>query len=142
MADGKSLATKQLEAIAEWERSPFIRGLLTGAKGAIVGGAAGAAAQAIRGKSMLPGAILGALGTGLLAGAAKAAAQDISNQESEAALRYHAERIKTREPYFFLPKKKELIPLFRRSQTEAHRVDETSASVTDHSDNMRPTYSG
>ena len=114
----KSLSVKATEEGIVFERSPFIRGLLSGAKGALLGAAAGAAVQAVRGKSLIPGAVLGAIGTAIMAGAARSATQDLENQETEAKLRYHAERIKTREPYFFMPKRDTLLPLIRRLQAQ------------------------
>lgn len=116
----KSLLTSTIEEGEAWQRSPFVQGLLAGAKGVLIGGPTAAAIQLARGKSPIMGALVGAAATGLVAGLGKAVQQDVENQEQEAILRYHAERIKSREPLFFLPPPQRFGALFSRLHSKEH----------------------
>lgn len=104
-----------------FNKSPFIQGLLAGLKGALVAGPAAAGVQALRGKNPILGGALGAIAAGVLAGAGKAMVQDIKNQTTEATLRYHAERLKEREPFIFMPPDHEFGPLFSQLHTREHQ---------------------
>jgi hypothetical protein len=96
------------------EKSPFVEGFVTALKAAAIGAPMTAGIQALRGKDPVSGAIAGALLPGLTAGLLSAAKQKASNLRDEAVLRYHANRIKEREPYFFMPPRPYLGQLFTR----------------------------
>lgn len=96
------------------EKSPFIQGLIAGTKGALLGGLAGGAVNAMRSKSPLLGALVGGLGVGTLVGVTRATAQEIDNSNREAALRYHLKRLSDREPTIFLPPPQTFGPLLRK----------------------------
>lgn len=118
--DTKAPVTTLIEENEAWDKSPFIQGLLAAAKGALIGGPAAGFVQSLRGKSPAIGGALGALSVGLLAGLAKATQQDLANQADEASLRYHADRLKAREPLFFMPPPNHLGPLFSRLHQREH----------------------
>lgn len=101
--ESKTPGVRVIEETAAWTKSPFVRGLIAGTKGLLLGAPAGALVQAMRGKNAIVGAAVGGVGAGLFAAAAKAMEQDLLNQEHEGVLRYHAERLKSREPLFFMP---------------------------------------
>lgn len=124
MFEHKTPLTSAIEEGEAWQRSPFVQGLLAGAKGALIGGPTAAVIQLARGKSPILGAVLGAAATGLAAGLGKAVQQDIENQEQEAILRYHSERIKSREPMFFLPPPQRFGTLFSRLHAKEHGWEE------------------
>ena len=102
-------------------KSPFVNSLLAAAKGALVGGTVGAGANAIRGGSAGKGLAAGALLGGLLAGAAKYYEQEVSNINREAELKYHAENLKRREPFFFMPPPAMMGEVFSKMHEDAHR---------------------
>jgi len=118
--DTRGIGTKTIEETAVYEKSPFMQGLLAAAHGALLAAPIGASIQALRGKNPVVGALVAALGTGLITGAVRATAQDINNQEREALLRYHADRIKGREPFFFMPPPSQLGQYFSRMHSMEH----------------------
>lgn len=120
--DERSPVTQGIEETVHWQKSPFIQGFLTGVKGALLGAGAGSAVQAVRGKSIGAGALIGGLGTGVLAGIAKAIGQDLENVNREAAIRYHAHRIMDREPLFFMPPPTYMGRIFSRFHEAAHGI--------------------
>lgn len=120
--DHRGLVTQAYDDTHYWEASPFIQGFFSAVKGALVGGAAGAAVGAISGKSPVAGMLLGAAGGGLLSGAAKSVSQDLSNTSTESTMRYHNLRLKGREPLLFFPPEHLFGRLFHKYHNEAHRV--------------------
>lgn len=109
-----SLIPKAMDEAAAFERSPAMAGLMAGLKAALVGAPIGAGVQAMRGQSAAGGAALGALIPGLLAGLGAASAQKLENLNTEAAMRYHAQNIKDREPMFFMPPRHAMGKYFSR----------------------------
>ena len=110
----RSLIGETIDVAAQAEKSPLVEGFVAGLKAALLGAPIGAGVQALRDKSPMTGAVIGAVIPGLLAGLARAGEQKIENLGTEAALRYHAENIKEREPYFFMPPRHELGRYFSR----------------------------
>ena len=118
--EDKSPTAIALENVEALDKSPFVQGLLAGAKGALVGGPLGAAIQYARGKSVGFGALAGALGAGAVTALARATRQDVSNQVEEGRLRYFVGRMKAREPLVFMPPAHHFGPLFTRFHDAAH----------------------
>jgi len=102
------------------EKSPFVQGFLAGVRGLLIGAPAGAAVQAIRGKNPIMGAIIGGLGAGLLGGITKGLAQKVDNVDVEENLRYHALRMKAREPLLFMPPPSVFSNVFSRMHMREH----------------------
>jgi hypothetical protein len=107
-----------------WEKSPTVQGALGALRGAAVGAPVVGFANALRGGSPLLGGIAGALGLGILAGLYSATQQRVENIDREAGLRYYAEQLKGREPFFFMPPPRLLDKLLaaadvRRSSAQA-----------------------
>lgn len=111
---------KYIEDTQQWERSPFIRGLLSGTKSALMAAPIGAAVQAIRGKNALVGALVGALGAGLTVGISRAVDQDVKNQIQEGDLKFYAERLKESEPLVFMPPAPMFGKLFSKMHASEH----------------------
>lgn len=112
--------SSSFEEAHKFDRSPFVQSFLAGTKGALLGGPLAAGIQALRGKSATTGAVVGALGAGLAAGLAKAVERKMENLNQEAVLRYHAEQILSREPYFFMPPPVRFGQLFTGFHNQAH----------------------
>ena len=121
MNDNRGLLDDGLSGIQTWQKSPFIQGLLSGVKGAIFGAGAGSAVNALRGKSVGAGALVGGIGAGLISGLIRAASQEIENTNQEAAMQYHLNRIGDREPMFFMPPPRVIGPLLHRLHQRAHQ---------------------
>lgn len=120
--DYRGPITKGIQETEAFERSPFIQGLISGGKGALMAAPIAAAIQAIRGKDPIVGGIIAALATGAVIGTAKYVGKDVTNQEQEGMLRYHIERMKQREPLLFLPPPPRFGALFSRLHDAAHGV--------------------
>jgi hypothetical protein len=118
--DNRGFVARGLEENAIFQRSPFIQGLVSGTKGALLAGPLAAAVQAVRGKDPILGGIAAALVAGLAVGGAKALTQDIQNKEQEAELRYYTQRMKEREPLVFLPPPADFIRLFSKLHGQEH----------------------
>lgn len=118
--DFRGPVTRGIEEAQVWDSSPFIRGLISGTKGALLAAPIAAAVQALRGRDPLLGGILAALGTGALLGTSRALEQKVKNQEIEGQIRYHAEQLKNREPLFFLPPPNQFGRLFSRLHSAEH----------------------
>lgn len=103
MPDNRGFVGSGIDRAIALEKSPTAEGFVAGLKAALIGAPMAAGIQALRGKDPVLGAILGAAVPGILAGIARASVQKIENLDSEANLRYHAQKIKEREPAFFLP---------------------------------------
>lgn len=112
-----------VQSIAEteyWSKSPFVQGFLAGVKGALVGAPAGALMQYARGKNPLVGALIGGLSAGAALGGMKALTQDVENVADEERLRYHALRLKGREPLLFMPPPHYLGHIFTKMHAKEH----------------------
>lgn len=105
----KGLYTRTVEEVVNWKQSPYIAGMVTGAKAALVGAPVGSLIAAIKDSNAKRGAILGALVAGVPGFAAGFAKQRIQNIDQEASIRYFADHIKEREPRFFTPERQALI---------------------------------
>lgn len=125
----KSMLTGGIEETEKLDRSPFMRGIIAGSKGALLGAPVAGFVQALRGKDPVLGAVLGALGMGLLFGTSKAMEQDIANQVQEGRLRYYADRLKNREPFFFMPPAEKFGPLFSKLHEIEHQKVERARAV-------------
>lgn len=112
--DNRSLVGETIDKAVEFERSPMAEGFMAGLKAALIGAPIGAGVNALRGGGAGTGAIVGALIPGLIAGLARASTQKLENLNAEAALRYHTENIKAREPMFFMPPRQTLGRYFSR----------------------------
>lgn len=112
--DQRSLVGESIDTAAQFERSPTMEGFITGLKAALMGMPIGAGIQAVRGKNVAVGALLGAAIPGIIAGITSAGKQKVENLGTEAALRYHAQQIKEREPMFFMPPRQYLGRYFSR----------------------------
>jgi hypothetical protein len=112
--------TGAFEEAQTFERSPTTQAILAGIKGALLGGPIAAGIQALRGKSATTGAILGVLGGGVAAALAKGVERKLENLNNEAVLRYHAEQILNREPYFFMPSPQNMRQVFTGFHDQAH----------------------
>lgn len=112
--DNRSLVGTGIDEAVHLEKSPIAEGFVSGLKAALMGAPVGAMIQAARGKDPVAGALLGALIPGLIAGLAKGTTKKLENLNTEAALRYHAENIKNREPMFFMPPRQQLGRYFSR----------------------------
>lgn len=115
---GKNLLTEGIEDTVHIQKSPFFEGFQRGLQAALIGAPTGAVVQAIRGKNPMLGAIMGAAVAGIPTGLAAAGAQKLDNLDQEAILRYHASRIKEREPLFFMPPPQHLGRVFSRVHQE------------------------
>lgn len=113
-ADHRSLIGEGLDQTAYLERSPVTAGFMAGLKAAIIGAPVGAGVQALRGKDAATGALMGAVGAAIIAALAKSGKQKLENLNTEAALRYHADNIKSREPLFFMPPRQYMGKYFSR----------------------------
>lgn len=113
-ADNRSIIGSGMDRAAQFRESPVTSGFLAGFKAALLGAPIGAAVEALRGHDALTGAVLGAVIPGLLAGLAKGGAKKLENLATEADLRYHADKIKQREPEFFMPPRHRLGKYFSR----------------------------
>jgi hypothetical protein len=112
-----------LEEASHLEKSPAVQGFLAGLKGALFGAPAAGFIQAVRGKAPIPAAILGGLGAGLAMGLAKYLKQNVENVETESDIRWHAARIKQREPLFFMPPAQHMGSIFSKFHSRAHLPD-------------------
>lgn len=108
----KGLVPKAIEELAHYERSPFLMGFLRAIQAAAIGGPVGAVAALAKGISPVTGAAIGAVTGGAAGAFAGAASRKLRNLDTEAALRYHAERIKEREPTFFMPPRQQMARYF------------------------------
>lgn len=120
--DYRGVYTRTADETLHMERSPFVQGFLAGLKGALIGAVGGGVVNAVRGANPLLGAAVGGAGVGLLAGVTKGISQDIDNTNEEAALRYHLERIREREPMIYMPPPRVFGPLFHRLHLRSHGV--------------------
>jgi hypothetical protein len=118
----RGLVPKTVGETKYLEKSPFVQGFIAGVKGALLGGAGGAAVQVFRGKSPLLGALIGGLGAGIASGLSKGVSQDVENISTEEAMRYHMERMKSREPFIFMPPPPTLAQVFSRYHQRAHGI--------------------
>ena len=112
--DRRSLIGTGLDESAYIARSPVAEGFIAGLKAALMAAPIGAGVQAMRGKNPLVGALIGAAGAGLAVGLSKGSTKKLENLNTEADLRYHAEKIKEREPMFFMPPRQQLGRYFSR----------------------------
>jgi hypothetical protein len=110
----RSILGKAIDERAVLDKSPLTTGFMAGLRAALVGAPLGAAIQAVQGKDVLTGAMLGAVIPGLIAGMAKGSTQKVENLANEAELRYYAGNIKSREPMFFMPPRQQLGKYFSR----------------------------
>lgn len=118
----KSLFTEGLEDAIHVQKSPFFEGFQRGIQAGLIGAPTGALVQALRGKNPILGAIMGAAALGVPTGLLAAATQKVENLDQEAILRYHASRIKEREPLFFMPPPHHLGRVFSKMHAEGHGV--------------------
>ena len=112
--DNRSLVGTGIDEATYLQKSPAAEGFMAGLKAALMAAPIGAGVQALRGKDPLIGAIIGAAGAGLVAGLARSSSRKLENLDTEAALRYHAQNIKEREPMFFMPPRQQLGRYFSR----------------------------
>lgn len=108
----KGFVPKAIEELAHYERSPFLMGFLRAIQAAAIGGPVGAVAALAKGVSPATGAAIGAITAGAAGAIAGSTARKLRNLDTEAALRYHAERIKEREPTFFMPPRQKMSRYF------------------------------
>ncbi len=113
--DQRSLIGTGIDEAKHFEKSPVTEGFIAGLKAALLGAPVGASIQMMRGKNPVAGAVLGALVPGILAGLAASSEKKLENLSTEAAIRYHAQNIKEREPMFFMPPRQMLGRYFSRS---------------------------
>jgi len=104
------------------ERSPLIKGLFAALKGAAVGAPLGSFVYALANRNPIVGATIGALGAGAAIGLGRAIKQDVDNRGQEADIRYYSERLKEREPFFFMPPPSELGRVFSGMHDREHAL--------------------
>jgi hypothetical protein len=112
--DQRSLVGTGIDEAVHLEKSPSVEGFLAGLKAALVGAPVGAAIAAAKGANPTAGALIGGASAGALIGILKGMTKKVENLDTEAALRYHALNIKSREPMFFMPPKQQLGRYFTR----------------------------
>ena len=112
--DNRSFVGEVIDKSVQLERSPLAEGFMAGLRAALMGAPIGAGVNALRGGNAGTGALVGALIPGIIAGLARASAQKVENLNTEAAIRYHAQNIKDREPMFFMPPKQYMGKYFSR----------------------------
>jgi hypothetical protein len=117
---GIHVAPQYYDSVVQVQRSPFIQGFIAGLKGALLGAGGGSLVNALRGADPLKGALIGGLGTGIVAGLSKGVSQHMDNLNEESIQKYYAMRIKEREPAVYLPPPASFSQIFNRYHEMAH----------------------
>lgn len=107
--ENKGLYTRTVEEVVNWKQSPYIAGMVSGFKAALIGAPVGSLVAAIKDSNAKKGAILGAIAAGVPGFMKGFAQQRMKNIDQEAAIRYFVDHIKEREPRFFTPERQALI---------------------------------